>query len=260
MNIQLDERDRVTSLDQAAAVFVDARSRLFGIAYRMLGGSAEAEDIVQETWLRWQDAEHAVIANPGAFLALITTRLSINAARSARVRHETGIGPRTPEPVDLGADPAAGAERADAVERALLLLLETLTPAQRAAYILREAFDYPYARIAELVRLSPANVRQLVSRARRQLSAPRRGPVRAGEHRRLLSAFLEAAQDGNVRALEELLAADVGGSSGDSPVLRREPTPAQGVVRSRALAKCTVPGPGGRRGSAQRLVPADART
>ncbi|MER6807877.1 sigma-70 family RNA polymerase sigma factor [Spirillospora sp. NPDC000708] len=260
MNIQLDERDRPTSLDQAAAVFGDARSRLFGIAYRMLGGSAEAEDIVQETWLRWQDAEHAVIANPGAFLALITTRLSINAARSARVRHETGIGPRTPEPVDPGADPAAGAERAEAVERALLLLLETLTPAQRAAYILREAFDYPYARIAELIRLSPANVRQLVSRARRQLAAPRRGSIGAGEHRRLLSAFREAAQEGNVRALEELLAADVVSSSGDSPAARREAPPVEEAVRSHRLAKCTVPAPAGRRGSAQRLVPADART
>lgn len=258
MNIQLDERDRATSLDQAAAVFGDVRSRLFGIAYRVLGGPAEAEDIVQETWLRWQDAEHAVIADPGAFLALITTRLSINAARSARVHRETGIGPRTPEPVDLGADPAAGAERAEAVERALLLLLETLTPAQRAAYILREAFDYPYARIAELIRLSPANVRQVVSRARRQLSAPRRGSIGAGEHRRLLSTFLEAAQEGKVRALEELLVADVVGSSGASPALRREPSPAQETVVSRRVARCTVSGPGGRRGSARRPVPADA--
>jgi RNA polymerase sigma-70 factor (ECF subfamily) len=201
-------QEPMNSLDQAVATFTEVRPRLFGIAYRMLASPAEAEDMVQETWLRWQNTERSAIANPAAFLALITTRLSINAARSARVRRETSIGSWLPEPIDAEADPAAGAEQGEALERVLLLLLEKLTPAQRAAYILREAFDYPYPRIAEIIQLSPDNVRQLVSRARRHLTAPRRGPVGTGEHRRLLSAFLDAAQ-GNVRALEEFFAADV---------------------------------------------------
>lgn len=215
------------SLDRAAAVFAEVRPRLFGIAYRMLASAAEAEDIVQETWLRWQGTDRPAIANPAAFLALITTRLSINAARSARVRRETGIGSWVPEPADPAADPAAGAERGDALERSLLLLLEKLTPAQRAAYVLREAFDYPYAQIAEIIQLNPANVRQLVSRARRHLAAPRRERVGSHEHRRLVSTFLDAAHQGNVRALEDLFAADVvggaRGSGGEGGPNRDEP-------------------------------------
>ncbi|MFB4307409.1 sigma-70 family RNA polymerase sigma factor [Actinomadura sp. GTD37] len=214
MSIVLDVQDQASSLEQAACTFVGVRPRLFGIAYRMLRSPAEAEDIVQETWLRWQGSERSSIANPAAFLALITTRLSINAAQSARVRRETCLGRRLPEPVDTAADPAAGAERGEALEQALLLLLERLTPAQRAAYVLREAFVYPYERIAEIVQLSPANVRQSVSRARRHLNAVRRVPVAPDEHRRFLSAFLDAAQEGNMRPLEDLFAADVVDSSG----------------------------------------------
>jgi RNA polymerase sigma-70 factor (ECF subfamily) len=226
-------QEPMESLDQAAATFTDMRPRMFGIAYRMLGSPAEAEDIVQETWLRWQHTERSAIANPAAFLSLITTRLSINVARSARVRRETGIGSWLPESIDVEADPATGAERSDALERGLLLLLERLTPTQRAAYILREAFDYPYARIAELIRVSPDNVRQLVSRSRRHLTAPRRGSIRAGEHRRLLSAFMDAAQEGNVRALEEFLAADIVTSSGNAGNPRQYPLLASKTARNR---------------------------
>ncbi|MFI0454185.1 sigma-70 family RNA polymerase sigma factor [Actinomadura sp. 6N118] len=214
-----EEQDKTGSLDQAAATFIEVRPRLFGIAYRMLASSAEAEDIVQETWLRWQNTEHSTIANPAAFLALITTRLSINAAQSARARRETYIGPWLHEPIDTSIDPATGAERGEALELALLLLLEKLTPAQRAAYILREAFDYPYEQIAEIIQLSPANVRQLVSRARKHLHTTRREPIDTNEHRRLLSTFLNAAQEGNVTALEDLFAADVVSPS-DSKALR----------------------------------------
>ncbi|MFV2179522.1 sigma-70 family RNA polymerase sigma factor [Actinomadura sp. LOL_016] len=208
-------KDQTGSLDQAATDFAAVRPRLFGIAYRMLASPAEAEDIVQETWLRWQNVDRAAVVNPAAFLALTATRLSINAARSARVRRETcHIGPWLAEPVDTGADPAAGAERGEALGHALLLLLEKLTPAQRAAYVLREAFVYPYEEIAEIIRLSPANVRQLVSRARKRLHTARRGAIDTGEHRRLLSTFLDAAQEGNVTALEDLFAADVLSASG----------------------------------------------
>ncbi|MFA1542548.1 sigma-70 family RNA polymerase sigma factor [Actinomadura monticuli] len=211
MSTLLDVQDQADSLDRAAAAFLELRPRLFGIAYRMLGSPAEAEDIVQETWLRWQNSERSAVANPAAFLALITTRLSINAAQSARVRRETTVGRWPAEPVDTGDGPAAGAERGEAVESALLLLLEKLTPAQRAAYILREAFVYPYEQIAEIIQLTPANVRQLVSRARKHLSVPRREPIDIGEHRRLLTTFLDAAQRGNVTALEDFFAADVAG-------------------------------------------------
>jgi RNA polymerase sigma-70 factor (TIGR02957 family) len=196
-------------LERAASVFADVRPRLFGIAYRILGSSTEAEDVVQEVWLRWQAYDRSAVLDPSAFLATTTTRLAINVAQSARSRHETYVGPWLPEPVDTSADPALGAERGEALELAILLLLERLSPTQRAAYVLREAFDYPYWQIAKIVQLTEANVRQIVSRARKQVAAGRRESVSSAEHQRLLAAFLAAAQTGDFAALEELLAADV---------------------------------------------------
>ena len=195
--------------NQALETFSTVRPRLFGIAYRMLGSVAEAEDIVQETWLRWQGTDHTVVENPPAFLATITTRLSMNLAQSAHARHETYIGPWLPDPIDTSANPELGAERGEALEYAVLLLLEKLTPAERAAYVLREAFDYPYPLIADIVQSSEPATRKLVSRARKHLAAERRKPAPAAEHRRLLSAFLTAAQSGDVVELEKLFAADV---------------------------------------------------
>ncbi|MDQ7906072.1 sigma factor [Phytohabitans sp. ZYX-F-186] len=131
-------------LEEAAAVFTSLRPRLFGIAYRMLGSASEAEDLVQDVWLRWQAYDRAAVVNPGAFLATTATRLAINALQSARARRETYIGPWLPEPVDTSADPYLGAERGAALELATLVLMEKLTLTERAAYVLREAFDYPY--------------------------------------------------------------------------------------------------------------------
>ncbi|MEV4173398.1 RNA polymerase sigma-70 factor [Nonomuraea sp. NPDC049709] len=196
-------------LEQAAAVFNGVRPRLFGIAYRMLGSAAEAEDLVQDVWLRWQSYDRSTVDSPAGFLATVTTRLAINAAQSARVRRETYIGPWLPEPVDTGADPYLGAERGEALEVAVLMLLERLSPTERAAYVLREAFDYPYQRIAEIVRLNETAVRQLVSRARKRVLAGRRRPVTTDEQRRLLKAFVAAARSGDLTALEELFTADV---------------------------------------------------
>ncbi|MBK6016308.1 sigma-70 family RNA polymerase sigma factor [Streptomyces sp. MBT53] len=196
-------------LDEAVAVFVRHRRRLFGIAYRMLGSAVEAEDVVQEVWLRWQKTDRSVVVSPVAFLSSATTRLAINVAQSARVRRETYVGPWLPEPVDTGADPEVGAQRAEAVELALLLVLEKLNPVERAAYVLREAFDYAYAEIAEILELSVVNVRKVVSRARRHLTDERRQNVDAAEHRRLLNAFVSAARTGDVASLEALLAPDV---------------------------------------------------
>ncbi|MEU0945406.1 sigma-70 family RNA polymerase sigma factor [Streptomyces canus] len=196
-------------LEDAVAVFVHHRSRLFGIAYRVLGSTVEAEDVVQEVWLRWQKTDRSVVLSPAAFLSSATTRLAINVAQSARLRRETYVGPWLPEPVDTSADPAVGAERAEAVEMALLLVLERLTPVERAAYVLREAFDYAYAEIADMLDVSLTNVRKIVSRARRHLLDEGRESVDAAEHRRLLGTFVSAARTGDVASLEALLAPDV---------------------------------------------------
>ncbi|MFF4836309.1 RNA polymerase sigma-70 factor [Streptomyces sp. NPDC001315] len=197
------------SLDRATQDFVAARPQLFGIAYRLLGSAAEAEDIVQEAWLRWQNADRTNIVEPTAFLTTVTTRLAINLAQSARVRRESYVGPWLPEPVDTGPDPQLGAERAEAVELAVLFLLEKLNPVERAAYVLREAFDYPYKRVADILETSEANTRQIVSRARKHLAAERRERVSPADHRRLMEVFLAAAQKGDLAVLEDVLTADV---------------------------------------------------
>lgn len=193
------------ALDEAVSVFVELRPRLFGIAYRVLGSTVEAEDVVQEVWLRWQKADRSVVVSPVAFLSSATTRLAINVAQSARVRRETYIGPWLPEPVDTSSDPEVGAQRAEALELALLLVLEKLTPTERAAYVLREAFDYAYAEIAEMLQLTVVNIRKIVSRARKHLAAEQRESVDAAEHRRLLEAFVAAARQGDIANLEALL-------------------------------------------------------
>ncbi|WP_308798913.1 RNA polymerase sigma-70 factor [Agromyces silvae] len=195
--------------DEAAAVFAGVRPRLFGIAYRMLGSVADAEDIVQDTWLRWHQYDRAQVHDPAAFLATTTTRLAINELKSARVRHEAYVGPWLPEPVDTGANPELKAERAELLHLATLLLMERLTPMERAAFVLREAFDYGYDQIARILRATEESARQLVSRARKHLAAERRTPVEASDHRELLAAFLDAAQSGDLTRLESILSADV---------------------------------------------------
>jgi RNA polymerase sigma-70 factor (ECF subfamily) len=171
--------------------------------------TSEAEDIVQETWLRWQNYDHSKVVDPAAFLATTTTRLCINALQSARARRETYIGPWLPEPVDTSADPYLGAERGEALELATLMLLERLPATERAAYVLREAFDYPYAQIADVLQVKEDNARQLVARARTHIAAERRTPVDSAEQKRLLEALTAAAKDGDLRRLEHLLAEDV---------------------------------------------------
>lgn len=216
--------DDAGSLDQATKDFIAARPRLFGIAYRVLGTTADAEDIVQEAWLRWQRTDRSGIQEPAAFLTTVTTRLAINFAQSARMRRESYVGPWLPEPVDTRADPQLGAERAEALDLAVLFLLEKLNPVERAAYVLRDAFDYPYKRIADILETSEANTRQLVSRAKKRLSAERREPADPTAHRRLLEVFLTAAQTGNLTVLEEVLTKDVasysdgGGTRGASKI------------------------------------------
>lgn len=198
-----------TTYDDGLSTFESVRPRLFGIAYRMLGSAAEAEDIVQDAWLRWQGTDRSLVQDPPAFLTTATTRLAITFAQSARSRHETYIGPWLPEPVDTKGDPRLGAERAEALEFAVLLLLEKLSPTERAAYVLREAFDYSYDQIAHILRSTEVNARQLVTRARKHISDGRRKPVNSGDQQRLLSAFIVASQKGDLPTLERLFTSDV---------------------------------------------------
>lgn len=218
-------------LAYATETFAAVRRRLFGIAYRMLGTVADAEDIVQETWLRWQNYDKSQLREPAAFLATTATRLAINAATSAHARRETYIGPWLPEPVDTSQDPLLGAEKGEALEFAVLVLLEKLPPTERAAYVLREAFDYTYPEIARIVQTSEPAARQMVSRARKHLAAERpKHEVDPVRRREFLDAFLTAARSGDMEALEKIFVADVvsysdgGGIKGASriPVRGRE--------------------------------------
>jgi RNA polymerase sigma-70 factor (ECF subfamily) len=190
------------------STFAELRPRLFSIAYRSVGDVREAEDIVQETWIRWRNCDRGTVRDARAFLATATARLSSNAVQSARARHETYVDTWLPEPPDATADPALVAERGEAIEFAMRLMLEKLSPNERAAYVLRHAFDYPYARIAEIIEQTQASVRQHISRARKRLTGRQRVAISAGEHQQLLGAFVAGAQDGDLIALEQLFAAD----------------------------------------------------
>ena len=160
--------------DDGLSAFLRVRPRIFNIAYRMLGSAAEAEDIVQDVWVRWQTANRSLVRDSAAFLATTTTRLAINVMQSARSRRETYVGPWLPEPVDRRADAGVAAERREALELAVPVLLKKLSPVERAAYVLREAFDYPYREIATVLRLEEANARQVVTRARQHVAGGRR--------------------------------------------------------------------------------------
>jgi len=199
-------------LDEAVSVFEGLRPRLFGIAYRMLGSVVEAEDVVQDVWLRWQKTDRSVVVSPAAFLSRATTRLAINVAQSAHTRRHAYIGPWLPEPIDTSGDPEAGVQQAEEVEFALLLVLQKLTLTERAVYILREAFEYTYADIADMLHLSVVNVRKIASRARKHLVGEQRETVDVVEHRHLMEVFVAAARTGDIASLESLLAPDAVGA------------------------------------------------
>ncbi len=188
----------------------ELRPLLFSLAYRMVGGVAEAEDLVQEAFLRFHRAP-AEVAAPKAFLTTVVTRLAIDHLRSARVRRETYVGPWLPEPLvaDAAPGPAGAVEDDETVSLAFLVLLERLSPVERAVYVLHELFGYDHGEIAEVVEKSSANCRQILARARRHVEAgrPRFEPSRR-EREALLARFLAAARAGDVQALVDLLAAD----------------------------------------------------
>lgn len=169
-----------TGADDGLATFLKLRPRLLAIARRMLGCAAAAEDIVQDVWVRWQHTDHQAVRDPGAFLATATTRMALNVLQSARARRETCAGPWLPEPVDASVDPRGEVERGQALASGVALLRETLSPTERAAFVLREAFEYPYRDIANALQLAEANARQIVTRARQRVANRRdRGAVRS---------------------------------------------------------------------------------
>src|SRR4051812_3310746 len=186
------------------------RRHAFGVAYRMLGSVSEAEDVAQEALLRLTRRE-GPIDQPAAWITTVATRLSINVLRSARARRESYVGPWLPEPLveDAAPGPASRAELADSLSLALLVLLERLTPVERAAYLLREAFGYEYAQIAAIIERTEVNARQLVTRARKHLEASRpRFDADEAARDALLDRFLAAAEEGDLDGLEKLLARD----------------------------------------------------
>jgi len=191
-----------------AEEFERHRQRLFGLAYRLLGSGAEAEDAVQDAYLRWYAADRALIASPEGWLAKVLTNLCLDRLTSARARREQYIGPWLPEPV-LTDEPAETAERSESISMAFLVLLERLTPAERAVLVLREAFSYGYREIADVLDLSEANCRQVHHRALQRVSGERRFDASAESRRLIVERFLTAATNGDLAGLEQILAADV---------------------------------------------------
>jgi RNA polymerase sigma-70 factor (TIGR02957 family) len=195
-------------MDDQTRTFDRLRARLQGIAYRMLGSVAEAEEVVQDAWLRWHETDHAEIDSAEAWLVTITTRLSIDRLRTAKARREQYVGIWLPEPVltDSPPTPDQLLERADDVSVAFLLLLERLSPEARAAFLLREVFDADYAELSRMIGKSEAACRQLVHRARTQIRDERpRYDVSPDTHQRLLRDFAAAVTGGNLAALRSML-------------------------------------------------------
>ncbi|MBO2462829.1 RNA polymerase sigma-70 factor [Actinomadura violacea] len=196
--------------DPATEAFVAHRNLLFTVAYEMLGSAADAEDVLQETWLRWTGVDLAGVRDHRAYLVRITTRQALGRLRTLRRRKESYVGPWLPEPLLTAPDVADDVELADSLSMAMLLVLETLAPTERAVFVLREVFDLPYDEIAEAVGKNPAAVRQIVRRARAHVAARRpRGAVTADQTRTALREFQRAVETGDLQRLLDVLAPDV---------------------------------------------------
>ncbi|NKE58488.1 RNA polymerase sigma-70 factor [Lentzea sp. PSKA42] len=197
-------------MPDATDTFVSHRNLLFTIAYEMLGSAADAEDVLQETWLKWSGVDQSVVENPRAYLVRIVTRQALGRLRTLGRRKESYVGPWLPEPLLTTHDVAEDVELADSVSMAMMLVLETLTPTERAVFVLREVFDLNYDEIASAVDKSPAAVRQIAHRARSHVAARRpREVVTQAESREVLAAFQHATETGDLQALLNLLAPDV---------------------------------------------------
>jgi RNA polymerase sigma-70 factor (TIGR02957 family) len=219
-------------------VYGELRPRAFAIAYRMLGSASEAEDVVQEAFLRMHQTlqRDEPIASPRAYIATLVTRLAIDQLRSARARRERYVGEWLPEPLVTDPSPAEHAETADSLSLAFLVLLESLSPQQRAAFLLREVFDYPYAEVAEIIGTDVDSTRHLVARARNHVRERRpRYYASRRQRQELAQRFFAAAEQGDLRALEALLAQDValhGDGGGKVPGLARPVNGRERVART----------------------------
>ncbi|MEV6872049.1 RNA polymerase sigma-70 factor [Amycolatopsis sp. NPDC051128] len=196
--------------DPATDVFVAHRNLLFTVAYEMLGSAADAEDVLQETWLRWVEADQGAVRDERAYLVRITTRQALNRLRTMKRRKEAYVGPWLPEPLLTAPDVAEDVELAESVSMALMLVLETLAPTERAVFVLREVFELGYDEIADAVGKSSAAVRQIAHRARRHVDARRpRATVSASETRAVLASFQRALDGRDLQGLLDVLAPDV---------------------------------------------------
>ncbi|WP_163505960.1 RNA polymerase sigma-70 factor [Fodinicola acaciae] len=218
--------------------FVEHRNLLFTVAYEMLGSAADAEDVLQETWLRWSGVDLDTVENRRAYLVRITTRQALNRLRTLGRRKESYVGPWLPEPLLTAPDVAEDVELADSVSMAMMLVLETLTPTERAVFVLREVFDLGYDEIAEAIDKTAAAVRQIAHRAREHVAARRpRGSVSRDQARDALQAFQRAAATGDLQHLVDILAPDVVFLGDGGGVKEAAPRPIVGVGKvSRLLA------------------------
>ncbi|MFD3520152.1 RNA polymerase sigma-70 factor [Streptomyces sp. NPDC058653] len=201
---------RENSVDPATEAFVTHRNLLFTVAYELLGSAADAEDVLQETWLRWADVDFEAVREKRAYLVRMTTRQALTRLRTLRRRKESYVGPWLPEPLLTAPDVAEDIELAESVSIAMLLVLETLAPTERAVFVLREVFALDYDDIAEAVDKSPVAVRQIAHRARGHVAARRpRESVSPAETRGALTAFKEAIETGDPRRLLDMIAPDI---------------------------------------------------
>ena len=217
-------------MDSATEAFVAHRNLLFTVAYEMLGSAADAEDVLQETWLRWAGVELDMVRDQRAYLVRITTRQALNRMRTLGRRKESYVGPWLPEPLLTAPDVAEDVELADSVSMAMLLVLETLAPTERAVFVLREVFDLGYDEIAEAVDKSPAAVRQIAHRARAHVAARRpHGVVSAAESQAAFGAFQRAVETGDLQSLVDILAPDVVVLSDGGGIKQAVPRPVVGA-------------------------------
>ncbi|MGW6445979.1 RNA polymerase sigma-70 factor [Lentzea sp. NPDC055074] len=227
-------------MDAATDTFVSHRNLLFTIAYEMLGSAADAEDVLQETWLRWVGVEHSTVENHRAYLVRIVTRQALGRLRTLGRRKESYVGSWLPEPLLTTPDVAEDVELADSVSMAMMLVLETLTPTERAVFVLREVFDVDYDEIATALDKNPAAVRQIAHRARSHVAARRpREVVTQAASREALAAFRRATETGDLQALLDLLAPDVVFLGDGGGVKQAVPRP---VVGSSKVARLLLGG------------------
>ena len=226
----------VRDVGMSEDAFARHRSLLFTVAYEMLGSASDAEDVVQETWLRWADVDHAEVRDPRAYLVRIVTRQALNRLRTLARRREEYVGEWLPEPLLTSPDVAADVELAESVSIAMLTVLETLGPAERAVFVLREVFDTPYDEIAEAVGKSPAAVRQIAHRARDHVAARRpRVPVSTTEQQEAVDRFLAAVRHGDLQGLLDVLAPDVVVVADGGGVVAAARRPIEGAERVAGL-------------------------